>query len=898
MNSTQMKTKSILGLALTLFVTQLVYSQNKKLSDIRIDGLYNSSLTNFLEEISEKHGIRILFDAGKFYDIGINKRYMNAPLETVLNQISKKHRLKYTLDAGGTIHFYQGGLLDENIHEKYTGNPTKEKFTLSGTIRDAKTGESLPGVNVRINGTLTGTITNADGFFALLEVPTDTSSIIFSYLGYDKLNVRLNPKVKLTNTSIELAQKVIELNEIVITGDREEIIQVNEKISMIKLTPAKLNLLPNLGEKDIFRSLQLLPGISGANENSAGLYIRGGTPDQALVTYDGFTVYHVDHLFGFYSAFNSNAIKDVNLYKGGFDAKFGGRVSGVAEITGKDGNQNDFNIGGDLSMLSANIFTEIPIGDRLTMLFAVRKSYKGPLYNSIFDAFGPDEPEAPQQAAGRPGFSSNSATIASFFYDLNTKMTYRPSTKDVISISVYNGKDNLDNSSELPSSALSFGNISGSTADVTEWGNTGASLKWSRQWSDKLYSNSLLSHSSYFSNRDRTSSRTITPTDGETRGINTGLLEDNNINDLSFKSDIEFKLSAKHTLEFGTQLSKIGIDYSYSQNDTVSIINRDDGANIYAFYFQDKARAFNQKLLITGGLRYTNYDVTEKNYFEPRISASYFLNKNITFKMAMGRYYQFTKRVIREDVLQGSRDFWVMADGNSLPVLRSDHFILGFSYEKNGFVFDVEGYQKELNGLSEYSLRFTADQGGITYDDSFFEGTGRTLGIDILVQKSIGNYTGWMGYTRSKTTQNFPIYQEADYAASNDVTNEFKITNLYKLGRWDFSLTWIYATGRPYTEPSGGYSIELLDGTSQDFVSVSQKNALRFPDYHRLDAGITYSWKGKQGGVNSLSTSFFNMYNRENVWYKEFEIEEDELIETNIRYLGFTPNLTLSIKLR
>ncbi len=874
--------------------------QDNKLANIQVDGLFMGSLSEFFDKIQDKYGVNISFDHEKFSQFEINERYFNTSLEKVLDQISKKNDLKYTVDEAGTIRFYEGGLVDPNAYIKYKGEPTRNKVTISGQIKDSKTGETLPSVTILVKGTLKGTTSNLDGFFTLFNVPSDTSTIIISYIGYKDLEIPLNPSLNMKNMSIELVTGTIELDEIVVSGNRDEVFRVNENVSMIKLTPAKLGLLPNLGEKDIFRSLQLMPGISAANENSSGLYIRGGTPDQVLVTYDGFTVYHVDHLFGFYSAFNSNAIKDVNVYKGGFESKFGGRVSGVAEITGKDGNQKNFNIGGDISLLSTNIYAEIPIGTKVSTLFAARRSWKGPLYNTIFDTFGPEEQEAPSRpgGGGRPGFSTTSATVASYFYDLNGKITYRPTKKDVISWSIYNGKDNLDNSTEIPSFGGNFGDLSANTSDITQWGNTGSSLKWSRQWTDKLYTNTLLSYSNYFSNRDRSTTRTITPNDSDSRTIKTGIIEDNNIQDISFKADVQYQLSSKHTFEFGTHLTKNDIDYTYSQNDTISLIARDDAANIYAFYFQDKIRLLNQRLLLTPGIRFTYYENTGENYFEPRLSANYVLTDEITLKAAVGRYYQFAKRVIREDVLQGSRDFWVMADENSIPVTKADHYIAGFSYEKNGFVLDVEGYYKNLTGLSEYSLRFTTDRDGITYDDNFFDGTGSTLGIDVLLQKSFGNYTGWMGYTLSETKHNFKDFQEEDYPASNDVTNEFKFVNMYNLGRWDFSLTWIYATGRPYTEPTGGYSLTLLDDTEQDYVSVSSKNTVRFPDYHRLDAGITYSWKGKRGGINSVGASFFNIYNRENVWYKEFQIEEDELIETNLNFLGFTPNISITFNLR
>ena len=881
----------------SLLSIQLISLGQSKLDDIIIDGLYTTNLTDFFDSIEKGKSIRFSFDRNEFSKIKIDARYFSRSLKTILDQICKKHNLKWKSGTDGIIYIYDPGKESFASLEKYKGPATKSNLTVSGIVKDSKTGETLPYVSIVVKGTSIGTTTNIDGRYTLLRVLNDTCTIVFSYLGYNKLEVQLNPNRDLTNLVVDLTISSTELDEVVVTANRE-LFQVNQKVAMVKLTPAKLDVLPSMGEKDVFRSLQLMPGISAANENSSGLYVRGGTPDQSLVTYDGFTVYHVDHLFGFYSAFNSNAIKDINLYKGGFESKFGGRISSVAEITGKDGNQNDFNIGGDISLLSANIFAETPIGKKTTILLAGRRSWKGPIYNSIFDTFGPEEAEVPTQNANRPGFSSTETTVSSYFYDLNGKITFRPTNKDVISLSFYNGADNLDNSIEVPSFGANFGSFQSSSTDITEWGNTGSSLKWSRQWTPKLYINTLVSYSNYYSNRDRTSSRTITPEDGESRTMKNGILEDNTIDDLSFKADIVYQHSNNHTFEAGTHITSNTIDYSYSQNDTVSIITRNDKGKTYAFYVQDRINLFDNKLQLIPGIRYTYFDVTGKNYFEPRLSANYYLNDKITLKAALGEYNQFAKRVIREDVLEGSKDFWVLANGDNLPVSKAHHIIAGASYEKNGFVFDVEGYYKKLQGLTEYSLRFTTDLGGITYDDSFFQGTGNTKGIDFLIQKSKGNYTGWIGYTLSETLYNFPIYQETDFHASNDVTHEFKIVNLYKWRKWDFSATWIFATGRPYTEPTGGYSITLLDGTEQDYVSVSSKNGMRLPNYHRLDAAITYSWEGENGTKNSLGLSLFNIYNRSNVWYREFQIEENELIQTNVNYLGFTPNVTLTIKLK
>jgi hypothetical protein len=884
------------------------------MKSMTIDGLYIASMDDFLDQLSQKNKIIFAFDRAKLSKIKVEQRYFNVNLEDALTLLCKKNKLKFFKGSDNAIHIidmYENPNADaiakrQDAEQNKAKAPERFNFAVTGKIQDAQSRESLPYVSIWIKGTTIGTSSNNDGNFSLLKVPSDTCVLVVSYIGYQNAEIRLSPTMNISALVIELLTEATNLQEVVVKATQENLLKINEKVSVLKLTPAKLASLPNIGEKDMFRALQLMPGVSAANENSAGLYVRGGTPDQSLVLYDGFTVYHVDHLFGFFSAFNTNAIKDLQLYKGGFEAKYGGRIASVAEITGKEGNQRRLTAGADASLLSVNAYVEVPVGKKMSFLFAGRKSYKGPLYNKLFNKFsGINQNNSgsitPRNfGGGRGGFSNTANQISSFFYDLNGKFTYRPTERDVISLSFYNGTDKMDNSRHLnlPSFLSNRGgNFQSDITDLTKWGNTGASLKWSRQWNSKLYTNALVSYSNYFSIRDRSVNVTITNADLTTREIKNGTLENNNLQDVSFKIDNEYKLNSSNQVEFGVNLTHNDIKYTYSQNDTSTVIDRSTKGNILTGYVQDRIKIFNNKLTLVPGIRATNYSVTSKNYFEPRMSAVLKVSNPFTIKAAVGRYYQFAKRVIREDILQGSRDFWVLADNNKLPVTSSDHYILGMSYETNGYLFDVEGYYKKLQGLSEYSLRFTPTRPGeVNYNENFYQGTGTTKGIDFLVQKKYGNLNGWVGYTLSQTLYNFPIYSDKPFHASQDVTHEFKTVGIYKLKNWNFSLTWIYATGKPYTAPTGGYSVTLLDGSTKDYVTVSGKNSLRLPDYHRLDAAISYNWVNARGNTNSLGISFFNIYNRRNVWYKEYQIQSGKLIETDVTFLGFTPNLTLSLK--
>ncbi|MEL7162165.1 MAG: TonB-dependent receptor, partial [Bacteroidota bacterium] len=566
---------------------------------------------------------------------------------------------------------------------------------------------------------------NVDGYFSLVDVPSDTSTLVFSYLGYAEQFVYLSPEVNPKDLSIRLTAAGSTLSEIVVKGERQNLLRAGDEVSLLTLAPEKLRALPNLGERDVFRSFQLMPGISAANEHTSGLYVRGGTPDQALTLFDGFTVYNVDHLFGFFSTFNANAIKDVRLYKGTFDAKYGGRLSSVVEVTGKEGNGNNFNAGVDLSLLSLNGFVEAPLGENLTGIFTARRSWRSSLYNEIFDRFSGEGDD------GNPLAERFGSTVSSYFYDLNAKLTWRPTTRDVISFSAYNGQDDLDNSinPQLPS-FLDAADFSLSITDVTQWGNTGSSLRWSRQWNDRFYSNTLVSHSTYFSDRDRSLQNTFTDNNGESQSIQRGTFEDSDLLDYSAKTDITWKLDRRHEIGFGAFYTWNDISYVYAQNDTSSVLDRQTEGATAGIYFQDDANLLGGRLKLKPGIRASLFTPTGELYFEPRLSLNYQLTDRLNLKGSVGRYYQFAKRVIREDILEGSRDFWVLADDNRLPVSRNDQIVLGLSYETDDWLFDVEAYAKELDGLSEYSLRFSPTGGTISSDENFLVGTGTARGID------------------------------------------------------------------------------------------------------------------------------------------------------------------------
>jgi hypothetical protein len=905
-----------------VFFTFTSFAQAPPAADIVIkDEFYNNKpLNQILSDLKKKYDLKLIYEEELVKKYRVSYWFDNAKfLDGIRGVLKETKELTFYINDAGIVR-----ILPKNSPElpkearkefdtRYRGQPTRTDFTLMGRVVEKKTSENMPFATVVVLGSKIGVQTNVDGYFTLLKVPSDTVTLLVSYVGYKNATVHLSPQTPLQNFSIEIEPGEQELEEVMVMGAKTEVLKANEIVGMIKMTPKNLAKLPNIGERDPFRAFQLMPGVSASNESSSGLYVRGGTPDQTLVLYDGFTVYHVDHLFGFFSAFNYNALKDIQLYKGGFDAKFGGRISAVAEITGKEGNKNKFNMGADLSLLSTNAYIETPLSKKMTLLVAGRRSYKGPLYEKIFNTFTSERQTSVSQPGfgGRPGggrFGNNALqnqTAKSYFYDLNVKLTYNVSKKDILTWSLYNGTDKMDNSS---ASSFNFGRqttfgASTATNDVSAWGNLGSSFKWSRKWNNKLYSNMLVSYSNFYSNRDnsRVVTNTIPATDTSVafnRKINIGQVETNDLKDFTAKIDFEYKLTPHNQLEFGVHSTANTILYKYVQNDTVEILSKNDRGVITSAYLQDQIRVLDTRLMIKPGVRVTHFSVTNQLYFEPRLSATFALSDKVKLKAATGRYYQFAKQINREDLTQGNRSYWLLANGGSLPVTKSDHIILGGSYEFKEYLVDVEFYQKNNVGITEYTLRFVPQiRQGLSVQETFFNGDEVVRGVDVLVQRKFGTFNGWIGYTLSEAVRNVSAFSALPYHSDQDVRHQFKFIGSYRWKNIDFALTQIFSTGRPYTSIVGAYQIKLLDGSIRNFTMPSDKNASRFSSYNRLDISATYNARW-----GSIGLSVFNLYNRKNVWYKRFEIitenNESVLQTTNVNYLGFTPNVTISWKLK
>jgi hypothetical protein len=768
---------------------------------------------------------------------------------------------------------------------------------VNGIVKDPS-GAVLPGVLVSVRGLDVSTNTDNTGFFSLKGLPAGEVTLTVSLPGFAKkeTTVSIRPGA---SSKVEIVLE-LEAQAFSVTVEQitPQLMNAAESIGMVTVLPSQVAALPSLGEKDIFRSLQLMPGVSATNEQSSGLYVRGGTPDQNLVMLDGFTVYKVDHFFGIFSAFNASAVENMTMFKGGFDSKYGGRISSVVDLEGKPGSKTGIEAGGGVSFLSYNGYVDGPIGRKVTFMLAARKSYQSPFSSKIRDNYS-----ATVAGGGPPGGADTSSEPRSSFYDTNARLTYTPSAKDTLIFSLYYGKDDYDNSRSLD--LPNFGSseniaLSGEITDLAHWGNAGTSLNWHRDWTSGFSSTVTMAVSHYFKNSHRASSiNADSSTSGSGREFGNNSYENNRVNDQTLRWANSWVLGRRNYLEFGAEITRNMVDYNFTlDTDTDTTVHSGKGF-VEAFYLQDRYHPVS-RFEITPGLRITRYSVTDKIYMEPRLSAIVSATNRLKLKAAGGRYYQFVSDLIRENPMEGDQDFWTLADNKWIPVSAADQFIGGASYETDRFLFDVEGYYKDLSGLTMFGVfrppppDSDESSGDFDFDDLFFHGSGTAKGVEFLAQKKFGSNTGWITYTLGRVMYDFPGISDTPFPASHDSTHEFKIVDSYRWKKFTFSGNWVFATGKPTTEPTGSEEVVFPGGQVFERPTYGATNGSRLPDYHRLDLSTTWDFYQGESTRARAGVSIFNVYNRANVWRREYRFFDGEELTTDVNYLGFTVSAFLN----
>ncbi|BDX37251.1 TonB-dependent receptor [Tenuifilaceae bacterium CYCD] len=848
----------------------------------------NAPLIESLDLISKKYGVKIAYDNASVLGVTINASFKRASADVVLKKLLSNTDLE--------VIKINDVFIIKKIDPSRIALEKSQK--VMGIVRDKASGESLPYATVKVEGKRVGTVTNTDGFFSIQENKGDSIRISVSYIGFEPIEMKVaRLDINESPVVVELDRKSIVLSDVQVVKELPEFLSVGNRPGEFVWNSSKVDQIPTFSGIDVVAPLQMLPGIDATTESLSGLIIRHSPSDQNLFTYDGFTIYHIDHFFGAFTSFNSKAIKDIRVIRGGFDARWGERASSVVEITGKTGNEKSFLVDAGGDQLSADVAMEGPIGKKVTFVLAARRSftdyYRSDLYYNLFESARSDL----QLARLKVGAFSSDASLPKFFYyDANGKINFRPTSKDNISLSAYRGTDRLDYSQIEESPYV---------VEDSHWGNQGVGLRWSRQWGANFYHKLTIGTSDYslfYNHSDSTLRKRQASSVRDT--ILKDYKIDNKLSDISFNLYGQLKLGKNNTVEGGFSGNIVDINsfesYIQAANGAMSIdttkIN-DSYSETLTGWLQNTL-SYGRIEAFTLGLRVTHHNLTSKVYFEPRFQLVYRPTDNLSLKLSAGLYNQFVNRVVQTG--SSYRNVWVASDGIKFPVVKSKHLVAGFTWKLlSGFLIDLEGYAKNTEGITYVqNVIKRTNTTRISLISKSYSIDSRIWGVDVLVKKKWRNIECWAAYSLSRAYNQSATLNGGDkYFALDDHLHEFKIAGAYTLSKWRFTFSWIYGSPKPWDELLLTSTLQL----SPDY----EKNSERLIPYHRLDAGITYTQEIANTEIQ-LGVKGFNLYNRENILSKPYSLSDTPvqdyqqgnpvIVYTENYGLGFTPTFFLNIK--
>lgn len=739
-----------------------------------------------------------------------------------------------------------------------------QKIIISGYVYDKETGERLIGANIYENNSNKGVISNEYGFYSLSTTRTERNTLTVSFLGYKKINKQIIPN---EGQSIDfyLTAENYQLEEIELTGLKEVPIEKRNEIGVIKISTKQMKVLPALGgEVDVLKALQLMPGVQSGNEGSSGLFVRGGSPDQNLVLLDGVPLYYVNHLGGFVSTFNIDAISNIKLTKGGFPARYGGRLSSILDIRMKEGNMKKIQGEGMLGMVAAKMAIQGPLKkDTTSYMVSARRM----LYDLITRPISK--------------WSFNGVSLGYTFYDFNAKVNHKFSDKDRLFLSAYLGDDR---------SVIRKKGENG-FKNTLQWGNNLIALRWNHLFGQRLFSNLTFYHTRYRYSTDVQSDFT---NNGATLSSSREFLS--GIYDFGGKLDFDYYLNSNVKMKFGLNSIyhrfKPGATTNRQNQNGQPIINNTIGNNdIFSWensaYLENELRLGN-KIKLNLGFRGAIYHVNGKDYisYEPRMLTSYLVTKNMSIRGAYSRMQQ-NVHLLTNSGIGLPIDLWVPATEEISPQVSNQwSFGLGRSLKKGSYELSIEGYYKKMQNLIEYKeganfLGTTDNWEELVESD----GLGNSYGAELLVQKKEGKTTGWVGYTWSKTNRQFDnINQGKEFPYRYDRRHDASLVIAHQLKKdIDISASWVYGTGAAFTLPIGKYDIVddsnlsfNQEGVSEVFI-YGERNANRMRAFHKLDVGVNFR-KKKKWGERTVNISIYNLYARQNPYYYfvDSEVQYDE----------------------
>ncbi len=764
----------------------------------------------------------------------------------------------------------------------------QNKYTLSGYIKDAATGEDLIGANVFVKtDEVIGTATNVYGFFSM-TLPEGTYQVTFSYIGYEN---QVQTVVLTTDQRINISLKQGEiLQEVVIEDERSDANVQSTDMGTVELNIEQIKTIPVLfGEVDILKTIQLLPGVGGAGEGNTGFYVRGGGPDQNLILLDEAVVYNTGHLFGFFSVFNSDAIKNVTLIKGGMPAQYGGRLSSVVDVQMKEGNNKEYQAEGGIGLIASRLTLQGPIvKDKSSFIISARRTYIDALVTPFLK--GTD-------------FEGNGY----YFYDLNTKMNYKFNDKNRVFLSGYFGQDIFNYSA--PDNSLNV---------TVPWGNATGTARWNHLFSDQLFMNVSAIYNSFdFS------------VESQFQDFNFNLFS--GVRDWNGKVDFDYYPGANHAIKFGANYIFHNFTPYSAQGSFDDVeFSTDTLSNKYAhesgIYIQDEFD-ITDRLKVNIGLRGSyfaqvgpyndiiyaadNQTILDTVYYgpgdiiadyyglEPRFNARFILDPQSSLKAGITYTNQYI-HLVSSATSTLPTDLWIPSSAKVKPQIGIQYSVGYFrNFADNKFETSIEVYYKDLQNQIEYADGYVPEL-GTDIEDNFVFGRGRSYGAEFFIKKAKGKFNGWIGYTLSKTERQFDDLQTGKnwFPTKYDRTHDLEIVAIYNFSdRWDFSSTFVYATGQATTIVESFY---VIGGELQ--TDYGPRNGYRMPAYHRWDISATLNNKPGKKFESSWNFSLYNVYSRKNpyfiytTWEGDFAYGSVDVQAKQVSIFPIIPSVTWNFK--
>ncbi|MEE9431775.1 MAG: TonB-dependent receptor [Melioribacteraceae bacterium] len=758
----------------------------------------------------------------------------------------------------------------------YAFGQNKNNVTLSGYVFDGSSGEELIAANIYIDELQVGATSNKYGFYSV-TIPNGNYKVKFSYVGYKSKISKINLD-KSTKLNIDLFSAAYNIDEVVVEGERRDQNVRSSEMGTNKIVPKDIQSVPIfLGEQDILKTMQLMPGVSQAGEGNSGFFVRGGQIDQNLILLDEATVYNPSHLLGFFSVFNSDAIKNAKMIKGNMPPEYGGRISSVLDIKMREGNYKKFKVNGGIGLISSRLTLEAPIvKDKGSFLITGRRTYV-----DLALQFSSDE-------------QLKQSTL--YFYDLNLKANYRLGSSDNIFLSGYFGRD-----------VFKFKDRFG-----FDWGNITSTLRWNHLFSDKLFLNTSIIYSDYNYLIDINS-------DGKGVEIKSG------IRDINYKNDFEYFSNLKNTFKFGVN----GFYHTFIPGE-ISVkgetnINEKKIQKTFALetaFYLSHQYEYSQRIKLNYGIRYSGFtilgpgdvysfdefdEVEETTSYksgeiikyygglEPRFSSTFLLDETSSLKISYARNRQYL-HLLSNSTTSTPLDIWQPSTKIVQPEI-ADQVAIGYfkNFDNNKYETSIELYYKNMQNQVDYKNGADILLNELVESQLVF-GKGWSYGVELFIKKRVGNLTGWISYTLSKTQKKFDdINNGTPYSARQDRTHDLSLTGIYRVNdRWTFSANWIYYTGDAVTYPSGKYDI---DGST--VILYTDRNAERMPDYHRMDIGATWILSKNKTSEMSLSFSIYNIYGRKNAYKISFRNNEDNYLNTEavkLSLFSIVPAITFNFR--